>query len=554
MNILDDVENIVSPAGSLPLWKVRAFVLPDCHFDLVVIPLCREAQTPEATSLVINRLRASELVADTKPRKKHQVHVRIDTASLAGRGAKLEAGEFPSSNDLEAGESYVVHFCDPNATKALHVGHLRNIALGNAIASALAYAGATVQRRSVVGDIGRNMAETMAALWPIRDTISAELANGREKADHLVGRLYARGASTEKAEPAPASPADMPLKHEIAVRHDLADEMLLQMLQSDGEVVHTWHAVRDSVVTAQLATLASLGVKLDRVVLESTYIDKACAIAKQGVLDGLFVREPDGAITYRTGRSDFASLPLIRSDGVPTQHMRTIVYWVLAHAELRESQMIRVCGEEWRPHTLSTQNLLSSVLRGDHGAHRAATIVFHSMVTIGDDVVKSRNGDGLLIDDWLAQIESQVDSAMRAPGATPQLAKLCPANVAVLVALGFFLTRPSTAIVDFRADVLLSAHGSLGWLLALSRSRECLPITSDYEAANDPAYRFAVIQAETMRHHLQLIVTQYDVVPLARYLNRLARWYIQRERSASVANVISAILDQGSIALGLQVK
>ena len=551
MNLLDDVENVVSPSGSLPLWKVRAFVLPDSDFDLAVIPLCREAQTPEATALVVDRLRASELVADAQPRKKHQVHVRVDAGRLEGRGAKLEAGEFPASSDLEAGESYVVHFCDPNATKALHIGHLRNIALGNAIASALAYAGATVQRRSVVGDFGRNMAETLAAVWPMRDTISAELANGGEKADHLVGRHYARGASTETADPAPASPVDKPLEHEIAVRRDLADEMLLQMLRSDGEVIDTWHTVRDGVVTAQLATLARLGVKLDRVVLESTYIDKACAIAAQGVLDGLFVREPDGAITYSTGRSDFASLSLVRSDGVPTQHMRTIVYWVLAHAELRESRMIRICGEEWRPHTLSTQNLLSSVLGGDREADRVATIVFHSMVTIGDDVVKSRNGDGLLIDDWLAQIESQVDLAMHAPGAIPQLAKLSPANVAVLVALGFFLTRPSTATVDFRPDGLLSAHDNLGWLLALSRSRECLSTTSDYEAAQDPAYRFAVIQAETMRHHVQLIVTQYNVVPLARYLSRLARWYTQRERTARVANVITAILDQGAIALGL---
>ena len=255
MNILDDVESVVSPAGSLPLWKVRAFVLPDSAFDLAVIPLCREAQTPEATSRVIDRLRASELITDIKPRKKHQVHVRIDTASLEGRGAKLEAGEFPAANDLEAGRSYVVHFCDPNATKALHVGHLRNIALGNAIASALAYAGATVQRRSVVGDIGRNMAETIAALWPIRDTISAELAGGGEKADHLVGRHYARQASAEQSDPAPASAVDIPLSQETAVRHDLADEMLLQMLHCDGEVIHTSAtAVRDSVVSAQLAT------------------------------------------------------------------------------------------------------------------------------------------------------------------------------------------------------------------------------------------------------------------------------------------------------------
>ncbi len=58
----------------------------------------------------------------------------------------------------------LVQFWDANATKALHVGHLRNLAIGNAVASALAQAGGQVERRSLISDAGRSMGEAMAGV------------------------------------------------------------------------------------------------------------------------------------------------------------------------------------------------------------------------------------------------------------------------------------------------------------------------------------------------------------------------------------------------------
>ncbi len=83
-----------------------------------------------------------------------------------------------------------MQFWDANATKALHVGHLRNLALGNALAAALTQAGARVERRSLISDAGRSMGEAMAGViqsgrhtqsWP----------DGAQKSDHFVGLCYA---------------------------------------------------------------------------------------------------------------------------------------------------------------------------------------------------------------------------------------------------------------------------------------------------------------------------------------------------------------------------
>ena len=62
---------------------------------------------------------------------------RLDRARPA---RALESGEGidAANGDLAAGERYAVYFWGANTTKALHIGHLRNLAIGNAIGAALA--------------------------------------------------------------------------------------------------------------------------------------------------------------------------------------------------------------------------------------------------------------------------------------------------------------------------------------------------------------------------------------------------------------------------------
>lgn len=74
-----------------------------------------------------------------------------------------------------------------NPNKELHVGHLRNLALGDSLARILDYAGHEVEVLNYIDDTGRQAAESLFALrhygleW-----------DGKEKYDHFVGRAYVR--------------------------------------------------------------------------------------------------------------------------------------------------------------------------------------------------------------------------------------------------------------------------------------------------------------------------------------------------------------------------
>ena len=137
--------------------------------------------------------------------------MRFADERIAAVGAGLEAGRLTGmeTDDLHAGTRAIVDFCDPNATKALHVGHLRNIALGQAISSALRAAGAHVERQSHIGDAGRSMGEAMAGYERYAAPGTPEQAG--VKSDQFVGRavraLRARAGAGRARSPTGTRPS-----------------------------------------------------------------------------------------------------------------------------------------------------------------------------------------------------------------------------------------------------------------------------------------------------------------------------------------------------------
>ena len=53
-------------------------------------------------------------------------------------------------------------------------------------------------------------------------------------------------------------------------------------------------------------------------------------------------------------------MPLVRSDGLPTQHMRALAYWSAA-PELDGMTSLQVCGTEWVAHVTCRRQLLDEL-------------------------------------------------------------------------------------------------------------------------------------------------------------------------------------------------
>ncbi len=104
---------------------------------------------------------------------------------------------------------FALNFWDANSTKALHIGHLRNLALGNALGAALTEAGGKVERRSIICDVGRSMGEAMAGVVAQRPPPQSSPEQRRE--ERPLRRLLLRRLRQERAAShRPGSPTTTP--------------------------------------------------------------------------------------------------------------------------------------------------------------------------------------------------------------------------------------------------------------------------------------------------------------------------------------------------------
>lgn len=551
-NLFDYFEETPTEGGQA-LWAARPPLRPQASCDLKLMPRSPGWQNDPDALAALKRIESEPWVASAS-RGERSVDLLLDDHWIETLGEALLEGDTREGtlSDLGCERRFAVQFWDANATKALHAGHLRNLALGNAIAAALEQAGADVERRSLISDVGRAMGEAMAGvlssgqhvhMWPADD----------EKSDHFVGECYAEYVKSGHVVGADGS--EMPedsLTRELTMRGDEADQLIKRVLSGDREALDLWSKTRAWAIGGQRKTLARLGIAFDHVFFESDYLPEMLELTEQGVREGRFVRRDDGVIFYPTGHEDFDELPLVRGDGVPTQHMRALAYW-LAAPDMEEQTTMQVCGIEWVSHVTYRRQLMGELMAAAHddgNEMHPTQDIFHGMVARQKRAFSSSQEDALLIDELIDDIEKQMDGDPQ--GSAVRRSHPHPDRVAPQVALGFFLTKPITPEVDFDPEGLLVDRGSPGWDLVRARAKAEQGVSCDANPAEQPDFRFAVVQSEVYKRHLRLAAQRLDIGPLAKHIDHLARWFLERDRSEATSRAVATLLHRGAIGLGLE--
>ncbi len=554
-NLFDTFDEIASSgSGAQQRWAARAPYQPHDRYDLMLVPRVR-GWREDADSLKDLEMIEGQPWVDSVDREGKQVWARLDRGWIERTGAALENGEGldGAHADLAAGQRFALNFWDANSTKALHIGHLRNLALGNALGAALTEAGGKVERRSIICDVGRSMGEAMAGVVKSGRHTQSWPENG-EKSDHFVGYCYADYVKSGPSLNGRGSdnPADS-LTRELDVHNDSADELLQRVLDGDQGAIELWSKTRAWVISGQRKTLARLGIAFDRVFFESDFLPEVAELSNLGLAEGMLQRRPDGAVIYLTDREELEEMPLLRADGLPTQHMRALAYWMAAPG-LDGTTSIQVCGLEWVAHVTCRRQLMDQMMAKGAGAeiNHPKHDVFHGMVSKQSESVSSSKKNALLIDELAEWIDTAMDDEERV--AVRQRHPLAD-QIVPQVALGYFLMHTNTKPLDFEPEKLLREEQSLGWDLARARAHNGNGNGngSSADPAEDPEYRFAVVQSEMYRRHLGQAVERLDVSPLARYVSHLSRWYLESDRDPHVQRVIQAALGQGARGLGLEV-
>ncbi len=225
-----------------------------------------------------------------------QGYISKQLESLLSKNKKVEP----------ATKSLIFEFGDPNPFKEPHIGHLRNLVLGEAISRLLEANSWQVIRADYQGDVGMHVAK---AVWGV-----IKLAFDIEKITSSdLGKAYTTGAKAyEESEDA---------KKEI--------EDLNKMIYSkDSSISKLWKRGRKVSLDYFEELYKLVGVKYDKYYFESQTAPVGLKIVKETLRlrsgrDAVF-EEHDGATVYRGEKAGLHTRVFITGEGNPTYEAKDL--------------------------------------------------------------------------------------------------------------------------------------------------------------------------------------------------------------------------------------
>ncbi len=302
--------------------------------------------------------------------------------------SQILAGQFGKLN-IGHDKKIVIEYSSPNTNKPLHLGHLRNDALGMALANILQALGFAVIKTSVINDRGIHIMQSLLAYLKWGEGKTPEQV--RKKGDQFVGDFYVR--FHQEAEKNPA------LKEEAA-------ELLRRWEEGDEEVRRAWRKLNQWVYEGWQQTYNLYGSQFDKWYYESELYDKGREIIKQAAERGIVEKRSDGAYVidlsaYGLGDRQQGKKVLLRPDGTTVYITQDIYLAVKRFEDFQFDQMIYVVASEQDYHFRVLFKVLE--LLGFDWTKRLHHYSY-GLVNLPEGKMKSRQGKVVDADELIAQM------------------------------------------------------------------------------------------------------------------------------------------------------
>ena len=470
------------PAAQVQLQKTKKEF--EGHLTLVVFPFLRMSKKgPEQTAQEIGEyLLAHEpsLVAKFNVIKGF---LNLTIASSAWiellNGIQADA-HYGLTEATEQSPLVMIEYSSPNTNKPLHLGHVRNNLLGNALANIIAANGNRVVKTNIVNDRGIHICKSMLA-WLKYGNGETPESSGK-KGDHLIGDYYvafdkhfkaevkelmakymAEGMNEEEAKA--KAEAESPLMKE-------AREMLVKWEAGDPEVRALWQKMNDWVYAGFDETYKMMGVSFDKIYYESnTYLEGKKKVL-EGLEKGLFYRKEDGSVWADLTGEGLDHKLLLRADGTSVYMTQDIGTAEQRFSDYPIDKMIYVVGNEQNYHFQVLSILLDRL-----GFEWGKSLVHFSygMVELPEGKMKSREGTVVDADDLM---EEMINTAKETSGELGKLDGLTQAeadDIARIVGLGalkyFILKVDARKNMTFNPKESIDFNGNTGPFIQYTYAR-----------------------------------------------------------------------------------
>ncbi|MBQ9238109.1 MAG: arginine--tRNA ligase [Treponema sp.] len=501
------IKEVVPNAPDITPESVTIQTPPDPAMGDIGVPLFPYAKhlrrSPQEIAAVVAARISASAVPGTVAAVGPYVNLKFDRADVAftvlsritreqdGYGSYNADGTQPF-----AGRRIMVEFSSPNTNKPLHLGHLRNDALGESVSRLFKKLGAAVYKTNIINDRGVHICKSMLAYQAYHEAQGDTPTSAGMKGDHFVGQCYVEFDQYMKTHPD---------------AQDEVNAMLVKWEQGDATVRALWQRMNDWTLSGIKETYERTGVSFDKLNFESdTYkLGKEEVIA--GLEKGIFFKADDGSVRIDIseavgGANDNRTHDkvVLRADGTSVYITQDFGTAISRHKDWAFDQLIYVVASEQVYHFKALFYILKKL------GYDWAKNLYHlsyGLVNLPHGRMKSREGTVVDADDLLDGLHAEALAAIKARGRDGAVGN--PDEVAERVALAavhyYLLQVTPTKDMLFNPEESLSFTGNTGPYLQYMGARIASIVRKAQEAGITPDHSQEACSLMTTAEEWELI-------------------------------------------------
>lgn len=436
------------------------------------------------------------------------------------------------------GKKVMVEFACPNTHKLFHIGHLRNILLGESLARLLESQNAKVFRANYQGDIGPHVAKS---IWGMKNMDSdakwqkietAEDARSYEKTTLLtpklksefLGQAYATGGSAYESDDA------------VIKEKTRAEVMKINkdLYAGTEPLFSLWNETKSWSLEYFDEVYKKLGTKFDHLFFESEMYEKG----KEIILKNLACENPifeksEGAIVFKGENYGLHTRVFITKDGNATYECKELANMNAEYEKFNFDYKIHVVGNEQAGYfqvVFKAGELLFPFL------HNNQRHLSYGMVNLTTGKMSSRKG-AVIEAEWL------IDQVKERVGEVSESAKNLSAEIIETIAINavkftmLYADAKKDISFDIEKSVKLTGDSGPYVLYGYTRILSILekvasdnfePLDLGFEGFNDQDFELAK-KLFKFEEEVLKSATEYTTHNLVHYLLELvsefSRWY-----------------------------
>jgi len=413
-------------------------------------------------------------------------------------------------------ELFLIEFSSPNTNKPLHLGHIRNILLGDSVSRIFQHNSINVHKTQIINDRGIHICKSMVAWMKFGNDSSPE-SEGL-KGDHFVGKYYVK--YNEEFENQVKQLILKGFSEDEAKKNAKifieAQEMLLKWEANDKDVINLWKKMNSWVYEGFDQTYKKLNVDFDSMYYESNTYLTGKDIVLEGLSKDIFFKKEDGSIWVDLTSKGLDEKLLLRSDGTSvyiTQDIGTAYLRYKDHPAMKG--MIYTTGNEQDYHF----DVLFKVI-GLIGYPWSSKLkhLSYGMVDLPSGKMKSREGTVVDADDLIDQMVEKAKSISESLGKTNDYSDAKKNDLYKTIALGalkyhILKVDPKKRIL-FDPNESIDFNGNTGPFIQYTYAR-----IKSLEKKNSNNQDFSKVNITDKEREIILLLSEFDSIANSSYEN-----------------------------------